>query len=318
MPRRPGVVSPAQRNPLPLPAVHLATEFSPTTVAAQLRSGRWTRVRPGAFVETTALAGLDPHDRERAFALARVVAAHRTLRVPHVVSHVSAAVLHGLPLLGMPPVTHLTQESRRSGDASADLVRHRTVLDDGHVTTHRGLRVTTLERTVVDCAELLPVRAGLVVADAALHQGADPEVIAAFLADRGGRRGVRRARTVMKYADGGAESAGETLTRYVVLRAGLPLPTTQLEVRTRTGTYWTDLGWEEERVALEYDGEGKYLGAAGAHELRREKTRHDSLTEVGYWVGRVVGRDVRSPGDLIPRVARALGVDPPRVRAELA
>ena len=76
----------------------------------------------------------------------------------------------------------------------------------------------------------------------------------ALLDDMAGARGVRRARTVIELADDGAESPGETATRFVVLRAGLPVPRTQIEVTTRLGTFWADLGWEEWRVLVEYDG----------------------------------------------------------------
>ena len=318
MPRRPGALSSAQRNPLPLPAVHLSAEYPAAMVRAQARAGAWVQVRPGAHIEAQAFDALDRHDRDRASALAAIVAAHRKLRVPHVISHMSAALVHGLPLLTPPCATHLTQESRRGGDSAADLVRHLGVLSAEHVTTHRGLRVTTLERTVVDCALVLPIRAGLVVADAALHQGADRDAIDAIVAGLVGRRGVASARTVMRYADDGAESASESLTRYILLRAGLPRPTTQLRIPTRSGIYWADLGWEEERAALEYDGEGKYAGAAGAAELRREKARHDAITETGFRVGRVVAADLHSPQNLIARVARLLRVDHLHPRRDLA
>lgn len=196
MPRRPGALSSAQRNPLPLPAVHLSAEHPAAMVRAQARAGAWVPVRPGAHIETQAL-----------------------------------------------------------------------------------------------------------------------DAIVAGLA---GRRGVGNARTVMRYADEGAESASETLSRYILLRAGLPRPTTQLRIPTRSGIYWADLGWEEERAALEYDGEGKYAGAAGAAELRREKARHDAITETGFRLGRVVAADLHSPQNLIARAARLLRVDHLHPRRDLA
>src|SRR5665647_3975642 len=51
-----------------------------------------------------------------------------------------------------------------------------------------------------------------------------------------------------------AESPGESSARSVLLRAGLPVPQTQVRVDTPLGTFWSDLGWPEWRLLAEYDG----------------------------------------------------------------
>ncbi|MFC8192354.1 hypothetical protein ACFUMH_11925 [Cellulomonas sp. NPDC057328] len=165
-----------------------------------------------------------------------------------------------------------------------------------------GLPVTTLARTAVDCARALAGLPALVVADAALRAGCSPDELAAAARRCDGQRGARRAREVLALADGGAESAGETWVRAVLLAAGLPAPTTQLQVETRRGPVWADLGWPGARLLLEYDGRGKYVTP---EDLYREKQRHDALVEAGWTVLRVTADDCARPDELVARVVRA-------------
>jgi hypothetical protein len=154
-----------------------------------------------------------------------------------------------------------------------------------------GLPVTSLERTIVDCACLLRPLPGLVVADAGARSGADPDVLRRLLAERTGRRGIATARALIELADDGAESPGKTATRFVVMRDGLPAPRTQLPVTTHLGTFWADMGWEEWRLLLEYDGRSKYEQATEA--LIQEKRRHDAIQDEGWRSVRVTKEDLR-------------------------
>ncbi|WP_182112386.1 MULTISPECIES: hypothetical protein [unclassified Actinotalea] len=305
MPRRPGASLPADE---PLPPVHLARHVDPSLAAAHLRSGRWVRVRRGAYVDVDHLRG----DRARALALARIAALGSQLTIDHVVTHESAALLWRLPVLRVPERTHVAQARPSRSGCSADVVRHVLELAAGDRTLHCGRAVTTLERTVVDCAMSCPPAAGLVVADAALHRGADLAVCLQLLTTMAGRRGVVRARAVLDVADDGAESPGETLARLAVLRAGLPAPTTQVPVRTALGTFWADLGWPAWRLLLEYDGVAKY--DVGRVALLAEKRREDALRAEGWAVLRVMADDTRSPERLLRRVQPFI---PPTERRQL-
>lgn len=151
--------------------------------------------------------------------------------------------------------------------------------------------------------------AGLVIADAALRAGADPELLAAMLDERGGARGIRRARAVLTAADAGAESPGESAARWHLLRAGLPAPSTQIRIATRLGDFWGDLGWEEWRLLVEYDGRPKYV--ADPEALMREKRRHDAIVESGWRVLRATKEDLVR-GLLVDRVAAVLPPTIPR------
>jgi hypothetical protein len=76
-----------------------------------------------------------------------------------------------------------------------------------------------------------------------------------------------------------------------------------VRVVTRLGTFWSDLGWDEWRVLLEYDGRGKY---ASPGDLYDEKRRHDALVEAGCRMVRVTKDDLAPRADLGRRVLRLL------------
>ncbi|HEY0117872.1 MAG TPA: hypothetical protein VGC04_03725 [Cellulomonas sp.] len=167
---------------------------------------------------------------------------------------------------------------------------------------------------MVDCARSSSPVAGLVVADAAMRAGADRTVALNILDQMRGRNGVARARAVIELADEGAESPGETATRFVVLRDGLPRPATQLPVVTRLGTLWTDVGWEEWKLFLEYDGRAKYRSV---DDLVAEKRRHDAIVEAGGRILRVTKEDIPRRAGLAARVSALLPPGLPVVRRPL-
>lgn len=173
------------------------------------------------------------------------------------------------------------------------------------MTSLLGFTVTALERTVVDCTMTLGPRAALVIADAALHAGTSREACLELVNQMVGRRGVVVARAVLDLADDGAESPGESLARFVVLRAGLPRPTTQVRVETHLGTFWSDFGWPEWHVLAEYDGRAKYEanGPASAAVIE-EKRRQDAIEEAGHRVLRITKGDLSAPDRLVARVLR--------------
>ena len=265
-------------------------------------AGAWIRVRPGAYID--AASADTPHDAARRVALARLVALRRQLTAGYVLSHGSAALLWGLPLLRTPSGADVIGATHPTG-RSRDVRRHVMTLSDSDVVMRHGHPVTSLERTVVDCAATLGPRAGLVVADAALHLGASRERCQEILDAMPGHRGVATARAVIEFADDGAESPGESVTRFILLRAGFPPPETQVRVATHLGPFWSDLGWADWGLLAEYDGRAKYQakGSATAAVID-EKRRQDAIEEAGYRVIRVVAEDVRGPKRLVGRVLR--------------
>ena len=276
-----------------MPTVHVARDAPGHIVAARARADQWRRVARGLYVPTTAPTGA------RSDALARIVGIHRKLDGVHCFSHASAALIHDLPLWQIEPVTHLYQPSSPSSSRQRDIERHVPWPDPSDVVDRSGLPVTSLERTAWDCAVRLRPLAALVVVDAALHAGLDPETLRARAGASAGRRGVARGRSIIEFADAGAESAYESACRFLLLREGFPVPQTQIPIETRLGTFWADLGWAQWRVIIEYDGRTKY---AGPDDLIREKRRHDAIVEAGWRVVRVTKADISERFSLAHRV----------------
>lgn len=158
----------------------------------------------------------------------------------------------------------------------------------------------------------LPPLAGLIVVDAALHVGANLARCAEILDAQQHRRGVVRAREILSLADAGAESPGETMLRFTVLCLGLPAPTTQIEVPTPSGSFWSDLGWREWRLLCEYDGWAKYEANGSAVDaVLKEKRRQDVIEEEGWRVLRFVRDDLRTPPQLLRRLQRFIPAGTP-------
>jgi hypothetical protein len=302
---------PGSRPPVPeapVDRLHFSRDYARQIVAAKAHHSEWERVRRGAYVDAGRLT------TPRAKALAAIAAVDERIEAPHWFSHESAALVWGLPVWRVPSVTHVRQDGRPGGERDRAIQRHRGPLDGAHVATVSGLPVTDIEQTMVDCARTGSPIAGLVVADAALRAGADRAAALELLAPMRGRNGCARAREVITLADDGAESPGETATRFVLLRDGLPRPATQVRVMTRLGAFWADVGWDEWGLLLEYDGRAKYLTGDA---LIREKRRQDALLETNKRLIRVTREDIPRAAGLSARVRRLLPPDVATIRRPL-
>lgn len=305
-------------SPIVVPPVLLAAERDPNQLSAARRRGVVVRVRRGAYCLPDDLRADGPGGDEavrRRTALARARAVHGQLRAAHVFSHVTAALLLGCVVWAAPHRTHVYQAYRASSRAADDVVRHRAALAPDEITAVGDLPVTTMHRTVVDCALTMHPLEALVVADSALRLGARRQDLLTLLEVRAGHRGIRRATRVIRAADGGAESAWETWVRYEMLRAGLPAPLTQMTVRTDRGVFRTDLGYERWALGIEFDGASKYRldgvrpGHDPAREYLREKARAEAIRRAGITLERVTAADRRDIPALLARLGSRLPPD---------
>jgi hypothetical protein len=177
-------------------------------------------------------------------------------------------------------------------------------LSDDEIRLVDGMAVTTPLRTALDVACWYPPGTGLAVLDA-LARAAPFDIGAAKkLAERyRGRRGIRRARQVLELVDAGAQSPKESWLRLLLVDGGLPRPQTQIPVYDEYGNAvaYLDMGWEDIKVAAEYDGEQH-------RNDRRQYTwdirRLEMLERLGWIVVRVVAGD--RPIDIIRRVQAAI------------
>jgi hypothetical protein len=277
-------------------------------LARSVRRGELFRLRRGAYVRDVAvLAGAARHT-------ALVQAAVAELRVRAVVSHVSAAVLHGLPLWNVRlDRVHLLRNPPANGSGSRAVHLHVARLPDDEVTALGGLAVTDLTRTAVDLSRTLPFEEAVVVVDAALatKQTTRP-LLTACLARMGGVPGTARARRVIAFADGRAESVGESRSRVLIRRLALPPPDLQVKLRRPDGTKLArcDFGWREHRTVAEFDGRVKYgrllrPGRDPGDAVFEEKVREDEIRDHDWKVARWIWRDLETPGVVGDRLRRA-------------
>lgn len=278
-------------------------------------------------------------EQQREMTTARAIAALRTCPSARALTHESAALLHGLPLLNPEPdvrvaVPSLPRTGRRSlGRAlysdfrgstwgrEVSLVRSSRSLDGEDVTLIAGIPVTTLRRTIVDCAMDLPARESICVVDAGLRRlcqpdrwggrcTADPDDERARLLDLleslPARRGVRRARAVLSFASPWAESPGESVLRWRLAVDGVPDPVLQQVVEDREHRWFIDLAWPASRLAVEFDGYSKY---GDAEDLRAEKRRELRLQALGWTVLRFDWAGIGRSEELTTRVRARLAPD---------
>jgi hypothetical protein len=274
-----------------------------------VRAGELGRLRRGAYVN-----GLLPNDAAAVHRLL-VRATLGGLRQPAVVSHQSAAVLHGLPLWDVPlDRVHVTRRPPAWNISGGVFCCHVARLRDDEVEEIDGVQVTTAVRTALDLARSLPHEAAVVALDAALHgRLLDHDVVRARLFDIAGTPGSRSATRAVVFADGRSESVGESRSRVILARWGLAPSALQYEVRTTSGDLVgrTDFAWEERGVVGEFDGRVKYgrllrPGQEPGDAVFEEKRREDAVRDEGWGVVRWVWSDLRTAHRFAARVRTAL------------
>jgi hypothetical protein len=283
--------------------------FGDDEIAQLRRRKTWTSLQRGAYVVG------QPALTARARHLLVLQATLSGLRTPAVVSHVSAAALHGLPLWGMSlHQVHITRRPPARTDSGTRLRSHAARLPDDDIVLVGSIPVTAVARTVVDLARTLPFAAALAVADAALHHGSTTDAdLRAVLDAAAGSRGARAARRVVEAADGRSESVGESRSRAIMIELGLPLPDLQVEVRDADGVLIgrCDFGWEAQRLLGEFDGRVKYgrllrPGQEPGDVVFAEKRREDALRDQNWGMVRWVWRELDSPATVGRRIANRL------------
>jgi very-short-patch-repair endonuclease len=116
-----------------------------------------------------------------------------------------------------------------------------------------------------------------------------------------GRRGITRARIALPLVDAGAESPRETWLRLLLIRAGFPPPQTQIPIYEYGALIaCLDMGWQEIKLAVEYDGDQH---RTDRRQFNKDIRRAESLAESGWTVVRVTAED--TPGGVIGRVSAA-------------
>ncbi len=298
--------------------------WSSRSLREAIAAGPLHHVRRGWYIARSCWNELSPESRHRAEVVA---AAYSAAGSDPVFSHVSAAVLWGLPLYRVRPtrVHVMTAPNRRH---SIDgILRHEGALPPSDICHIDGIRCTSLARTVFDVMRTVTAEAALALTDAALASvGGEPWDFDDDAADsllgelaararRPGARGILQARRVVDIADGRAQLPLESVTRYRLHQLGFARPRLQVPVlRSDGGRFWMDIAVDQSQTFLECDGRGKYLddGLRGERStdevVLAEKDREDWVRGVTGWrIARVRSEHVVTP-DAAASHFRAMGL----------
>jgi len=265
-------------------------------IRSLVRQGVLSPVGHGAYVRAALAAKLNGSTAgEQALRVASVLAVGPRGAAG---SHHSAAIIHGLDLLGrQAPGIAVTRVPGGSRKQRPGVRVHVAALPEGHVTRRGGVPVTSVARTVVDLARTSSFRSGVVVADSALRGKLTSKAeLGAVLADCARWPGLTRARRVVEFSDARSESALESVSRVVFREQRIPPPELQEWVGgDDEGVVGrADFLWRRYGTIGEADGAIKFADPQRAiQQLRRDAM----LREAGFEVVHFTWDDiVRTPG----------------------
>jgi hypothetical protein len=230
------------------------------------------------------------------------IAAARACR-GSVVSHRSAALLHGLPLLTYRSSRpDLTVAPSGTGDVRGALL-HRASLRSIDIIQMDEVPTTSVARTIADLARSSSTALAVVAADAAVHRGlTDLDAVEDVLLHCWNWPGIRRAWRSVGRVDGRSESPLESVSRLVLSWMRVPTPDLQARLCNERGWFAgrVDFYWPEFGVVGEADGRMKYEDRS---ILIAEKRRQEALEALGLIVVRWDWTDVtRRPRLLADRL----------------
>ena len=200
-------------------------------------------------------------------------------------SRLTAIAVYGLR--ARPPIVDITVAGNVRSRHNVRV--HRTT-DLQDITIHKGLRLTTLTRTLEDLTSTLAPRELERLIQEAHAQG---------LTLLPSRRSTA-LRDAMGDEPELTRSEGERRLHALIAKAGLP----RARRNARVGPYEVDALWPEQRLVVEVDG---YAFHSSRPAFERDRAKDAHLTAMGYRVIRVTWRQlVYKPEEVIARLAAAL------------
>jgi hypothetical protein len=230
----------------------------------------------------------------------RTFAAWLWSRRRSVIAGAAAAALHGAAWVDADIPIELVGKSART---QRGLVVRDETLGCHEITEVRGLPVTTVCRTAFDLGRHLPHHKAVARLDALMRATSfSTDEVDVLAAQYKGMRGVRKSTAALALVDGGAMSPKETWLRLLLLDAGFPKPTSQIPLLRGSGLVAVfDLGWEEYKVAAEYDGD---YHRSDRRRFVKDIDKLGVAEDEGWIVIRVVSE--HRTRDIVKRVYRGL------------
>ncbi len=243
---------------------------------ALARSGELIPVARGVYRRRECVSG-DPQLARTDSFLARVRATDLSWNGELVYAGFAAAALWRIPTVGKMPDRIDVASAPAAGGRSNAALRRSYIPDVTSFEIVEGIRVTTIARTVIDVARWGTFAQGVVACDAALHGSTNPhrqtirpaidhsELVTGSLS-MGPVPGKRKCAAAVAFADGAADSPGESVSRVGMSVLGFPPPVLQQPFYDSAGLIGiVDFWWPEFNLIGEFDGFGKYLRTEFAH-----------------------------------------------------
>lgn len=234
----------------------------------------------------------------------KAVAAWLFSRRIAVVAGLSAAALHGTRWIDPKLPAELNRHGR---DKVEGIVVHSDALADDETCIVDGIPATTPARTAFDIGRRRGLEVAVIRLDALMRASTLKTPDIDVLVERhAGARGIIQLRNAISLADAGAESPQETRTRLLLVAAGLPPPSTQIEVHDADGYFVArvDMGWPNYKVGVEYDGAQHWTDA---NQRSRDIDRIAELNALGWTIVRVSSEMLRyRPATVVARARSAL------------
>ncbi|GGG00076.1 hypothetical protein GCM10007304_12500 [Rhodococcoides trifolii] len=276
----------------------IARGVTDSELRSYCRTGTYRQLIRGVYVERAEFDALTPSAQHRL--TARAVLASDAA----VLSHVTAAVVHGIDVWNIPlDYVHVTRNRSTGGRLEGARHVHSSPYSDDETVVKDGLRITSVARTIADIARTVPFEEAVCAADCAARRfGLTREHIEECLDRRPTHPGNRRARRVAAFMDRRSESVGESRSR--VMLADFE-PSLQDEFPCEGRMVRVDF-LIKKRVVGGFDGRMKYQGKDADDVLWAEKRRENALRGLGLEVVRWTWADLYTPDVVIERIRRAL------------
>jgi very-short-patch-repair endonuclease len=232
-------------------------------VEHRLRRGRLHVVHRGVYAVGHRVLSMD------GWRMAAVLAAGPRA----VLSHRDAAAVHGLRVSDR-ALTEVTLPYRRK--PSPGIQAHHALLPDDEITTARGIPVTTVPRTILDLAALLPRNhVERLIKEAEVLRLTDRLSLHDLLARYPRRHGTRAIRSILatlRIGDGVPKSVLEDAFLEFLDFHRLPRPEVNAWLTLGRHTFQPDCLWRAQKVIVELDSHA-FHGTPAAFEKDRARDR---------------------------------------------
>jgi len=212
------------------------------------------------------------------------------------------AAAHLMRLLkGTPPPPEVVSRTER--EIAGVETRQIRDLRRNETWIYQGIPCTTVARTLVDLAAVLPEDAlAKAVHEATVRYRTRPEQVEAILARRPRSKGAAKLRRILRGDT--RVSLSKLERRFLVLLSenGLELP----ETNTRIGNLYVDCRWPTRKLTIELDG---YRYHATRHAWERDRKREREARRRGDDFRRFTWSDVfEHPGELLQELRPILAL----------